>query len=363
MGFDEFRGNHTTVTRLREMISRDHLPHAIILTGPRGSGKYTLAQMVAKAVNCLERPTTDGLPDFCGHCRNCERIAQADALEQRFNEAVEARESLRETDKRETRIFVQTHPEVLIVPPDPPQMLVKVDQVRHLIREMYYRPVEGRQKFYIFPEANFMKEAANALLKVLEEPPDFATLFLLAENANSLLPTMRSRCITLRLAPLSAEEIGADLTLRPEWTAAQKKLVAQLCGGAVGRARSFDLNGYLSARKDGLLLLTTALGANEHSALFKATEAYRAGGEGKAKTDLLLSVLFSLLEDLMFAKSGTRELMRNQDIEKELDAVAAQVSFDWIVRASDGLGQVQNGMRRNQLRSLSLDGFSSALES
>jgi DNA polymerase-3 subunit delta' len=363
MGFDEFRGNHTTVTRLREMISRDHLPHAIILTGPRGSGKYTLAQMVAKAVNCLERPTTDGLPDFCGRCRNCERIAQADALEQRFNEAVEARESLRETDKRETRIFVQTHPEVLIVPPDPPQMLVKVDQVRHLIREMYYRPVEGRQKFYIFPEANFMKEAANALLKVLEEPPDFATLFLLAENANSLLPTMRSRCITLRLAPLSAEEIGADLTLRPEWTAAQKKLVAQLCGGAVGRARSFDLSGYLTARKDGLLLLTTALGANEHSALFKATEAYRAGGEGKAKTDLLLSVLFSLLEDLMFVKSGMRELMRNQDIEKELDAVAAQVSFDWIVRASDGLGQVQNGMRRNQLRSLSLDGFSSALES
>jgi DNA polymerase-3 subunit delta' len=258
---------------------------------------------------------------------------------------------------------VQTHPEVLIVPPDPPQMLVKVDQVRHLIREMYYRPVEGRQKFYIFPEANFMKEAANALLKVLEEPPDFATLFLLAENANSLLPTMRSRCITLRLAPLSAEEIGADLTLRPEWTAAQKKLVAQLCGGAVGRARSFDLSGYLTARKDGLLLLTTALGANEHSALFKATEAYRAGGEGKAKTDLLLSVLFSLLEDLMFVKSGMRELMRNQDIEKELDAVAAQVSFDWIVRASDGLGQVQNGMRRNQLRSLSLDGFSSALES
>jgi DNA polymerase-3 subunit delta' len=140
-------------------------------------------------------------------------------------------------------------------------------------------------------------------------------------------------------------------------------LVAQLCGGAVGRARSFDLNGYLTARKDALLLLTTALGANEHSALFKATEAYRAGGEGKAKTDLLLSVMFSLLEDLMFLKSGTHELMRNQDIEKELDAVAAQVSFEWIVRASDGLGEVRNGMRRNLLRSLSLDGFSSALES
>lgn len=241
MGFDEFRGNQATVNRLREMIARDHLPHAIILTGLRGSGKYTLAQMVAKAVNCLERPVAeDGLPDFCGRCRNCERIAQADALEQRFDEAVEARENLRDTDKRETRIFVQTHPEVLVIPPDPPQMLVKVDQVRHVIGEMYYRPSEGRQKFYIFSEASFMKEAANALLKVLEEPPEFATIFLLAENANSLLPTIRSRCITLRLAPLAPEEISADLALRPEWTAAQKKLVAQLAGGAVGRARSFD---------------------------------------------------------------------------------------------------------------------------
>ena len=377
MGFDQFRGNAPTVTRLRQMIARDHLPHAIILTGPRGSGKFTLAQMVAKAMNCLQRPLDahglpdhalpdHALPDFCGLCRNCERIGQADSLDQRFAEAVEARDAMREGDKRDTRIFVQTHPEVLIIPPDPPQMLVKVDQVRHVIGEMYYRPVEGRQKFYIFSESNFMKEAANALLKILEEPPDFATLFLLAENANALLPTIRSRCITLRLAPLPAAEIADDLALRTEWTAAQKKLVAQLCAGAVGRARSFDLNGYLAARKDALLLLTTALGENDHSALFRATEAYRAGGEGKAKTDLLIAVLYSILEDLMFLKAGSldsmRDLLRNQDLHSELAAIAAQVSFEWIVRASDGLGEVQNGMRRNLLRSLSLDGYSSSME-
>jgi DNA polymerase-3 subunit delta' len=227
---------------------------------------------------------------------------------------------------------------------------------------MYYRPAEGQQKFYIFSESNFMKEAANALLKVLEEPPEFATLFLLAENSNALLPTIRSRCITLRLAPLTAAEIGRDLAMRTGWTAAQKKLVAQLCGGAVGRARSFDLEGYLVARKDALLLLTTALGENDHSALFRATEAYRAGGEGKGKTDLLISVLYSILEDLMFLKAGSVELMRNDDLQRELAGIAGQVSFDWIVRASDGLGDVQNGMRRNLLRSLSLDGYSSSIE-
>lgn len=344
------------------MLARDHFPHGIILTGGRGSGKYTLTQMVAKTMNCLERPETDGLPDYCGRCSNCTRIAEADNLEQRCTEAVEARDNLRETDKRETRIFVQTFPDVLVIPPDPPQMLVKVDQVRHVTANVYYKPSEGRQKVYIFAESNFMKEAANALLKVLEEPPPFATLFLLAENANALLPTIRSRCITLHLSPLSVEEIERDLAYRPEWTAAQKKLVARLSNGALGRARHFNLNAYLAARTDALLLLTSALGGDDHSALFKATEAYRAGGEGKEKTDHLIATVYSLLEDLIFLKHGTPELVRNIDVQDQLESMAKRVSFDWITRASDRLGDVQSGMRRNLLRSLSLDAYSSALE-
>ena len=207
MPFSDFHGNADVVHTLREMLAREHFPHAVILSGPQGSGKFTLAQMVAKAMNCLERPLSDGLPDFCGHCANCVRIAQADALEERFAEAVEARENLRDADKRETRILVQTHPDVLIIPPDPPQMLVKVDQVRHVIHEIYYKPAEGRERVYIFSDAEFMKEAANSLLKVLEEPPEFATIFLLTDNPSALLPTIRSRCMHLRLAPVPPAEV------------------------------------------------------------------------------------------------------------------------------------------------------------
>src|SRR5581483_12178849 len=100
MSFSDFHGNTTTVTRLREMLARDRFPHAVILAGPRGAGKYTLAQMVTKAMNCEQQTQTGGLPDFCGRCANCTRIAEADALEDRVGEAVEARENLRETDKR-----------------------------------------------------------------------------------------------------------------------------------------------------------------------------------------------------------------------------------------------------------------------
>ena len=362
MGFAEFQGNAETVRRLREMLSRDHFPHGVILTGPRGAGKYTLAQMVSKTMNCLERPETDGLPDYCGRCSNCERIGQADALDERFAEAVEARENLRETDKKETRILIQTFPDALVIPPDPPQMLVKVDQVRHVTSNIYYRPGEGRQKTYIFPESNFMKEAANALLKVLEEPPDFATLFLLAENSNALLPTIRSRCITMHLAPLPLEEIERDLAYRVEWNAAQKKLVARLSGGALGRARKFDLSGYLNSRKDALTLLQTAMSGTDHSALFRATESYRAGAEGKEKTDQLIATFYIILEDLLFLKHGTAELVRNIDLQNELSAMASNVSFSWISAAVERLGEVQSGMRRNLLRSLSLDSFEAALE-
>ncbi len=362
MPFSDFHGNAETVHTLREMLARDHFPHAVILSGPQGSGKFTLAQMVAKTMNCLEEPVSDGLPDFCGHCANCTRIAEADALEERFAEAVEARENLRDTDRRETRIFVQTHPDVLIIPPDPPQMLVKVDQVRHVIAEIYYRPAEGGQRVSIFSDADFMKEAANSLLKILEEPPSFATIFLLTDNPAALLPTIRSRCMHLRLAPLPSDEVERYLAkVRPEWQARERALVARICGGGLGRARNFDLAGYLAARQDALALLAPAMGSQDHSALFRITDTYRAGADGKAKTEHLIRTLYALLEDLLFLKSGTPELIRNHDLLGELKRMAQVVDFEWIATASQRLGEVESGMRRNLLRSLSLDSFATSL--
>jgi DNA polymerase III subunit delta' len=361
MGFEQFHGNREVVERLRGMLGRDRFPHAVVLAGPGGSGKYTLAQMLAKAMNCLS-PPAGALPDFCGQCTNCVRIAEADDLEARCAAAVEAREGLRETDKKETRIFVQTHPDVLVIPPDPPQMMIKVDQVRHVIQTIYFLPGEGRRRVYIFTSAAFMKEAANSLLKVLEEPPEFATLFLLAENPGQLLPTIRSRCLSFQLCALSAGEVERDLArLHPEWKPAQRALVARLAEGAVGRARSFDLTAYTAARQDALLLLNTAIQADDHGALFRATETYRAGAEGREKTDHLLRTMYALLEDLMYLKSGTPELVRNSDIGGELKRMAA-VDFEWMARAAQRIGEVESGMRRNLLRSLSLDAMVAGME-
>jgi DNA polymerase III subunit delta' len=363
MAFSDFYGNTETVTRLRQMLARGRLPHAIILAGGRGAGKYKLAQMTAKALNCLKRPVSGGLPDFCGACANCLRIAEADDLPSRFAEAAAARDELREADKRDTRLLIQTHPDVLVIPPDPPQMMIKVGQVRRVIETIYFRPSEGRERVYIFTDSAFMKEAANSLLKVLEEPPEFATIFLLTENPGELLPTIRSRAMSLRLGALSSSEIEAFLVRqRPEWDPRQRALVARLSGGAVGCALSFDLAGYITARKDALTLLATTAHPQDHSELFKITETYRAGGEGKDKTEELIRTLYWLLEDLLFLKAGTPELVRNSDIASELGRMAQNVEFGWIAAASQRLGEVETGMRRNLLRSLSLDAFVAALE-
>jgi DNA polymerase-3 subunit delta' len=371
-GFREFLGNAPAVESLRASISAGRLPHSLILSGPAGAGKYTLALMLAMAVECQRQPrefSSNGQPlaDFCGVCSNCTRIASSANLEEQVAAAVLAREELRETDKKETRVLIQPHPDVLILPPDPPQLLIKLGQVRTLIQRAHYLPSEAPRRIFILTAASMMKEAANSLLKVLEEPPDTVLIFILAENPGELLPTIRSRCATIRLGALPVEEVEALLAdRRPDVPAKQRALIARLAQGAAGRALAFDLEAYTAARADALIFLRNAAAIStqsepDHTALFKSTETYRAGADGQTKTTALLRALALLLEDLLLLDSGTPELLRNTDLRAELDRLAAALPFAWIESASHALDQVHSGLRRNLLRSLSLDAFAAQL--
>jgi DNA polymerase-3 subunit delta' len=387
--FNEFLGNTLTVENLRTAIAAGHLPHAVLLSGPAGAGKYSLALMLTMAIECERQPRdlwSNGqtLAAFCGHCRNCTRIAAAANLEDHVAAAVLAREDLRETDKKDTRVLIQPHPDVLILPPDPPQLLIKLGQVRTLIQQAHYLPAEAPRRIFILTSASMMKEAANSLLKILEEPPPTVHIFLLAENPGELLPTIRSRCAQIRLGALPVEEIEMLLvTRRPEIPPKQRALIARLAQGAAGRALTFDLEAYTAARADALIFLNNAgapcqtaspsdVGMSrstrtpsqtdpDHTALFKMTETYRAGAEGQQKTTTLLRALSLLLEDLLLLNAGTPELLRNIDLRPELDRLAAALPFEWIERASHALDQVHSGLRRNLLRSLSLDALAAQL--
>lgn len=365
--FNDFLGNGAAVEHLRTAIAHGRLPHSLILAGPAGAGKYTLALMLAMAIECERQPRdmwSNGqtLASFCGVCSNCTRIASAFPLDDEIDKAVAAREELRDADKKDTRILVQPHPDVLIIPPDPPQLLIKLGQVRSIIHSAHYLPAEAPKKIFIITAASFMKEAANSLLKVLEEPPASAHLILLAENPGELLPTIRSRCALVRLGALPVEELEMLLAdRRSDVQPKQRNLIARLAQGAAGKALGFDLAAYTTARADALLLLRQAVAEPDHTALFKMTETYRAGAEGQQKTADLLRTLALLLEDLLLLHAGTPELVRNTDIRADLEKIAQSVTFAWIEQTTRGLDQVWSGMRRNLLRSLSLDAFAGQL--
>lgn len=373
--FNEFLGNTHAVESLRTAIAAGRMPHAIILSGPAGAGKYTLALLLSMTIECERQPRdlwSNGqtLAGFCGHCSNCVRIASAANLEEQVAAAVAAREELRETDKKETRVLIQPHPDVLILPPDPPQLLIKLGQVHTLIQRAHYLPAEAPRRIFILTAANMMKEAANSLLKILEEPPDSVHIFILAENIGELLPTIRSRCANVRLGALPIEDMEMLLAdRRHDVPPKQRSLIARLSQGAVGRALGFDLETYAAARADALVFLNNAAGAvhassnaePDHTSLFKMTETYRAGADGQTKTLALLRAFSLLLEDLLLLDSGTPELVRNIDLRPELERLSAALPFAWIEQASRAVDQVHSGMRRNLLRNLSLDAFAAQL--
>jgi DNA polymerase-3 subunit delta' len=373
--FNEFIGNRGVVDSLRAAIAAGRLPHSLILLGPRGGGKFTLSLLLTMALECERQPreiATEGphagqdLAGFCGVCNNCARIAEGADLEARIEEAVAARDEMRETDKKDTRVLVQTHPDVLIVPPDPPQLLIKLGQIRTLINRSQYLPVEAPAKVFLLTSAAFMKEAANSLLKVLEEPPPYVHILLMAENLGELLPTIRSRCAVANLGALPAEEIVTLLAeRRPELNKVERELTARLSEGAAGRALGFNLAEYAAGRADALTMLHNAEqsgGLQDHSVLFRMTETYRAGAEGQMKTTALLRAVSSLLEDILLLQSGAADRVRNVDKRAELQRFADTFSFEWIESAVRGMDAVQSGLRRNLLRSLSLDALAVELE-
>lgn len=366
--FAGFLGNQHVVDNLRAAIAVGRLPHSLVIAGARGSGKYTLALLLTLALECERQPreiSPDAreLADFCGQCRNCTRLMDCADLDARIDEAVAAREEMRDTDKKDTRVLVQTHPDVLVIPPDPPQLLIKLGQIRTVISRAQYLPTEAPAKAFIITSSAFMKEAANSLLKLLEEPPPYVHLMLLTDNPGELLPTIRSRCAFARLGALPPEEITELIAAsRSDLSRTDRELVARLSEGAAGRALSFNLREYTAARSDALTILANIERTNDHSTLFRMSETYRAGAEGQARTSALLRALSSLLEDLLLLQSGAPDRIRNVDRRTDLERVAQTVSFAWIDSAMRAVDSAYSGMRRNLLRSLSLDALALDLE-
>lgn len=231
-------------------VATGRVSHAYILSGPAGSGKRTLARAFAMSLLCSS--PRNGAP--CGRCANCVKCRAGG------------------------------HPDLMVLEGEGKADLVKIDAIRRLRADAYIRPNDAGRKVYIICGADRMQAPAqNALLKIFEEPPEYAVILLLAENARRLLPTIRSRAAVLPLTPLSDTELSALLRREcPQADPSAAARAAALAGGNPGVAllaasdRSFQASlslgiSFLRALSgDGLydlLLLAPALSKNRETML------------------------------------------------------------------------------------------------
>jgi DNA polymerase-3 subunit delta' len=231
MGFEALLGNRQLKDNLISSLRRGRASHFYLISGPAGSGKHTLARLLAAALQC-EDPQAP-----CGVCHACRKVLSGN------------------------------HPDYITVE-DPEHKKVAVKIVRQIRDDMFIRPNEGKKKIYLFPQELGI-EGQNALLKILEEPPGYGVFILLAENAEQLLTTVRSRSVELKLLPLEEETLRRELSRRyPEKDEQTLAAAISRSGGFLGQAMEFlsedslqsaqteqFIRGY--GEKNSLLLTTT----------------------------------------------------------------------------------------------------------
>jgi DNA polymerase-3 subunit delta' len=363
MGFDSFIGNAPAIASLRRMLAAGRLPGSLILAGPSGVGKHTLASMVARALNCLDDEAL-ATGDFCGLCANCRRIAPTEAPEadEEFAKLLAARAKMRADDRRDRPLMFSSHPDVIAFLPDGPLRQISIDQARTLKEHAQFLPASARRRVMIVDEADRMDSAAaNSLLKILEEPPETTVVILTASNYYELLPTIRSRGIPVHLSPASEDQVEHFLESRADMPAADRRLAARLSEGCPGRAMGLDLEAARKQRRDAVewlgALAGRAGGKPNYEDMMARTEGL-ARGEDNLET--VVAVLYSLVEDLLHLQAG-RPPLRNVELESTLKPLASRVDWAWVARASERHDLLQRNLRRNVKRQLALEALASIL--
>jgi DNA polymerase-3 subunit delta' len=331
--FDNFWGNPHVTRALGQMIAQERLAQTLLFSGPEGVGKATLARRLGARL--------------LGHSKQIEQ----DDLSLPHNlESVAGRERWPAEKRNEDPLLFATHPDFVTFAPDGPLRQISIPQTRLLKDLAPFLPHQGSRRVFLIDHVDRANnQAANSLLKTLEEPPDHLIVIMTAENAYDLLPTIRSRAVPFHFTPLSREEMqqfaGARGLEQPERRVA-------LAAGSPGLAVSLDLEAYDQRRAAMLALVKVAAGVEPFSTWVPVSEALgRSKGE---KLDPYLKVLYELLRDLLLLGEGGGEI-RNQDIRGDLEALAGKLAFAWIRKAVAQADEIAQLIRRNIQKTIALD--------
>jgi DNA polymerase-3 subunit delta' len=318
--FDELTGNSRVKAVLKRMLAADRLPGAMLFTGEEGIGKKLFALEIARALNCRTPKNEEG----CGVCSSCVRIRKLNYPQ-------------RDDADEWAQIIWTDHPDVGLVVA--PRRVLRVEQMRQIEKEANFRPYEGKARVFLIDEADKLNDAsANALLKVLEEPPRTSHLILITARPAMLLPTILSRCQMIRFSPLMPDEIEKHL-VKNNIDVKTARLRARAAGGSMGRALSGDLVTFTSQRKAMLKVLNVLVVSNDRAQLLRSAEQLNEA-QYKEEFEERLDVLETLIRDAWMLSLGvdTSRLV-NEDLSAELKEVAQKMDSsragDWILQIED----------------------------
>ena len=325
MPFADVIGQDGPKRKIRAALARQAIGHAYLFSGDDGIGKRLLALRFAQALSC-ETPPSTSQPDACGQCRACRQIASG------------------------------TYPDLLIVEPeqDKANPQIKIDQVREIERHVIYRPLLSARKICVIDDADRLTvNAANAFLKTLEDPPDHSLFILVTSQPLRLLPTVRSRCLTLRFSPATPEQFQGALALKQAMAIEDARFLSQVCRNRIGVALRTELS-ELRSRHDRFFELCRYETLAHPTAVLKQAEEL---SKAQPFPDVI-DWLSHGLRDLLLVTIGTgHDMLLHQSRVPLLQDVADRLTPADVVDLLDFLQTLEPAPAQNLNLQLCLENF------
>ncbi len=270
LAFKDMIGRGQEIAHLRRAIESGKVSHAYIFNGEKGIGKSTLADAFAMALQCAE-----GKPDPCGKCHSCHQAASGN------------------------------HPDIIHVRHEKPTSIGVEDVREQLVGDVQIRPYNGKYKIYIIPDADRMTvQAQNAILKTIEEPPEYAVILLLTTNSQTLLDTIRSRCVQINMKPVANEQVRAYLMEQIHVPDYEADVCVAFAQGNIGKAVRLASSENFSEIKSSAMRLIRNAGKMEISELIDYVKEVQ---EYKVSIQDYLDLLALWYRDMVYFKA-TRDV-------------------------------------------------------